>query len=530
VLLAAAGAACSTDDENPAAARTPRADLQTAADETAPSPALGSRRITKHEHDRILRDVLHDDVGANDARIEDTTTGYDNDIRAQPQASAAYIEATETSAIDAAARFVSNGAAWSGVMPCTPTGAGDTACLKQFIGVVGRRLLRRTLAPEEIDRYVAAVAPFATERNDFKVGVQLALEALLQDVEFLYVVQTTRPIAGRPSDLALTGLSRASALSFLLWGTTPDDALLDKAEKGELDDTSRVVETATAMLDDPRSRPQLARFFAMWLGYERNPAMTAELGEEINHLIERNVFAPGGDVLDLFTSKDTYLPNDALADQYGLPHPPAGGGWVPYGASGRAGILSTGSVLTMGAKGDDTSPTQRGKAILEKLLCSPLKRPTDVNVDEPPAAPDSSPCKVARYQAIAASSPSCAGCHQKLDGLGLGLEGYDLHGRARAHDDANASCAIPGVGELPGVGTFKGPGELGPLLVKSGQLGACVVRQVFRYGLARAEQPSDLTSVDALTKDFEGKGRNLRKLLVALVSSSAFLTVQTGQE
>src|SRR5205085_8320046 len=104
---------------------------------------------------------------------------------------------------------------------------------------------------------------------------------------------------------------------------------------------------------------------------------------------------------------------------YGPPHPPAGGGWVSYGATGRAGILSTGAALTMGAKGGDTSPTQRGKAILDKLLCTPLQRPANVNVDTPPAAPDNSPCKVQRYKAIGNSSASCAGCHARLDGLGL---------------------------------------------------------------------------------------------------------------
>jgi hypothetical protein len=180
----------------------------------------------------------------------------------------------------------------------------------------------------------------------------------------------------------------------------------------------------------------------------------------------------------------------------------------------------------MGAKLGDTSPTQRGKAVLEKLLCTPLQRPANVNVDQPPAAPDNSPCKVARYKAIAASSPACAGCHAMLDGLGLGLENYDLHGRYRDHDDANASCAIPGDGSLPGVGSFHGPGELGPLLANSGRLDGCIVKQAFRYGLGREDTPDDNTSTDWLTNEFRGDKRSMRKLLVALVSSTAFLTVK----
>ena len=254
--------------------------------------------------------------------------------------------------------------------------------------------------------------------------------------------------------------------------------------------------------------------------------MTNDLADEMKHVIERAVFEKDTDVVSLFTSNETYVPSDALADLYGLPHPPPGGGWVPYGDSGRSGIVSTGAVLTMGAKGGDTSPTQRGKAVLDKLLCTPLQRPANVNVDQPPAAPDNSPCKVARYRAIGASSPACAGCHAMLDGIGLGLEGYDLRGHFRDHDDAHPECAIPGDGELPYVGTFRGPGQLGPLLAQSGKLDACVVKQVFRYGLGREEGVDDNTSLASLTKQFGNEKRSMKKLLIALVSSNTFLRVK----
>jgi Protein of unknown function (DUF1588)/Protein of unknown function (DUF1592)/Protein of unknown function (DUF1585)/Protein of unknown function (DUF1595) len=525
-IAAVLGVACGGDGDGARPYEPSSVDVPRPNDGTSASVAIGSRRITVHEYNQVLRDVLLDPIGFKTSRTEDTKTGYDNDIDGQPLASPTYIEETEAAATEAAARFVANPAAWAALVPCTATGAGDVACLRQFIGRVGRKLLRRTMASDELDRYVSALQPFAIEKNDFKVGAQLAVQALLQETEFLYLVRTTRPIQDRRDVVALSGTSRASALSFFLWGTTPDDPLLDKAEGGELDAPLRVAEVAAAMLEDPRSRPQLDRFVAMWFGYEKNPALTADLADEMNHVVERAVFTEDADLLALFTSNETYLPSDALADAYGLPHPGAGGGWVPYGASGRAGILSTGAVLTMGAKGGDTSPTQRGKAILEKLLCTPMQRPADVNVDQPPAAPDNSPCKVARYKAIGASGPQCAGCHRTLDGLGLGLESYDLHGRQRDHDDLNPSCAIPGDGELPGVGAFKGPGQLGSLLVQKGTLGACIVKQVFRYGLGREEQDADGISVSALTSQFNTDKRSLRKLLVALVSSNAFLTVQ----
>lgn len=505
---------------------TPGTDVPRANDATTASALSGSRRLTVHEYNRILHDVLHDDVGLKTARIEDTKTGFDNDVTAQAPASAVYVEETETAAIDAAKRFVATDVIWSGLAGCTPTGAADADCLRKFIARAGRRLLRHTMTPEQTTRYVAAIQPFAIEKNDFRVAIQLTVQALLQELEFLYVVQTTRPLAGRPDVVALNGTSRAAALSLFLLGTTPDDALLDEAESGKLDSPAHVAEVAAALLEDPRSRPQLDRFVAMWFGYEKNPALTPELADEMNHVVERAVFTQDADILTLLTSKDTYLPNDALADAYNLPHPPPGGGWVPYGDSGRAGILSTGAVLTMGAKGTDTSPTQRGKAILEKVLCSPMARPANVNVDQPPAAPDNSPCKVARYKAIAATGPQCAACHATLDGLGFGLEKFDLHGKLREHDDGLPACAIPGDGELPGRGTFRGPGELGALLLKTDKVGSCVVKQVFRYGFGRADLAGDEASIAALDTEFDASHRSMKKLLVAVVSSNAFLTAK----
>jgi hypothetical protein len=164
--------------------------------------------------------------------------------------------------------------------------------------------------------------------------------------------------------------------------------------------------------------------------------------------------------------------------------------------------------------------------VLDKLLCTPLQRPADVNVDMPPEAPDNSPCKVARYKAIGASGAACAGCHALLDGVGLGLEGYDLRGKFRAHDDTRPECAIPGEGDLPGVGPFKGPGQLGTMLAQSGKLDGCIVKQAFRYGLGREEVFEDTASLGSLTKQFGTDNRSMKKLLVAVVSSNTFLTVK----
>jgi hypothetical protein len=134
-FAAAALDACSSkDDGAPGPASDAGADQSALPDDkTAPSVPIGSRRITLHELNQVLRDVLKDEVGVPTTRIEDTSTGFDNDINGQPLASAAYIDDTETVATDAAARFVANKDAWAAIVPCTPSGAADEACLRQLI-------------------------------------------------------------------------------------------------------------------------------------------------------------------------------------------------------------------------------------------------------------------------------------------------------------------------------------------------------------------------------------------------------------
>jgi hypothetical protein len=228
-----------------------------------------------------------------------------------------------------------------------------------------------------------------------------------------------------------------------------------------------------------------------------------------------------GGYLSLFTSTDTYL-DDALADHYGLPRPAGGEGWVPYGTSGRAGILSHGAVLAGFSKFSDTSPTQRGIFVQTRLLCNVVNPPpANVNVDEPPTG-TTSMCKLDRYAAHRDSSTSCSGCHYDLDSIGFGLEAYDITGRFRTHDDGYPDCPVTGDGELPGHGTFNGPGELGQILVDSGEVEHCFVEHLVRYAIGRAVSQEEAGVVVELAQSFRDDNYAARELLLDFVASDRF--------
>lgn len=461
-------------------------DGPTAA-ELGPVGVSGVRRLSALEYDATLRDLLGADLVTSDLLLPiDPRAPYDNDYTLQ-QASQALIEGADLLAADAAAAVVADENLRTTLVGCTPTGPGDEACLREFVARFGRLALRRTLTAAEIERFVAFI-DHGEEAGDFYVAVESVLRALLQHPELLYRVERGEPVDGDPRLFRLRGTEVATRLSYFLWGSTPNSALLDLAEAGELDSPQGVEDAAIDMFEDPRARERIGRFHALWMGYEQLP-FGPELGDparaETQALIERVLFEEGRPWQDLLRIDETFV-DATLAEHYGLTWP--GGDepqWVGYGNSGRVGLLSQASYLSVGAKFDDTSPTLRGLIVRTRLMCQDIPDPpANVDVDEPPTSEDENACKEQRYQIHA--DGGCAGCHDLMDPVGFGLENYDAAGRYRETELNRPDCTIAGVGSLDGK-TFEGPAGLSEMLLESPALGSCVATQVYRFAMGRYE-------------------------------------------
>jgi hypothetical protein len=481
----------------------------------------GLRRLTQQEYDNTLFDLLGDEQRLGRGLPRDSFNPFDNDYRSQA-ASAVLVEALETLAEQAATELMADPTRRDAVIGCTPVGPADAGCLESFIRSFGRRALRRPLADSEVDALLE-LQTYSVEDDDFYTGAALVVRALLQDPEFIYRVEIGAPVKGRDGLFALDPFETATRLSYFLWGSTPDDALLDRAEAGELGAADQMRDAATAMLADPKARERVDRFHALWLGYHELPheqALTNAMRTETGALIQRVVFEDRASWLDLFNANETYI-DDTLAEHYGLPLP-GGPAWVPYGDSGRGGILSHASFLSVAGKFGDTSPTQRGRYISTHLLCKPIPPPPpDVNVDEPPESPDSD-CKYDRYAAHRAIGTSCAGCHIQMDPIGFGLENYDQAGQYREHDTGLPECTITGEGTVADVGVFNGPAELGDLLVDSGMLETCAVTQLYRFAMGHEEAAEDMPYIEAMADAFASGSYQFDTLLVDFVAMDAF--------
>lgn len=493
-----------------------------------PVAALSApRRLSQAELDNTVRDLLGLPPGlATQILPEDEFTPYDNDVTSQ-QASEALVNALEVYAEEVSRRLLLDPEARDRVVGCVPEGPGDAVCFRTFVESFGRLALRRPLEEEEVTAYLALQA-FATEdnayvENDFYTAVALVIRALLQDPEFLYRIERSS---------SLSGHEIAARLSYLLWGSTPDDELLRAAESGALLLAEGRRTEAERLLRSPKAKEQLQRFHAQWLGYRaipHPPALAQSFSRETGALIDRVIFDEPRSYLDLFRLEETYV-DPGLAAHYGLASSPQGGAsWVSYAGTERAGILSHGSVLAAFSKFSDTSPTQRGILVRTRLMCQRIESPpADVDVDQPPGGADNPACKSERYAMHQDTSTSCYNCHSLMDPIGFGLERYDIGGRYRTHDDGAPNCTIDGQGALPGYGSFSGPRELASRLIESRLLDACVVRQLYTFAIGYPPQAADAATINHLTARFREGGHRLKDLLLDYVSSPEFATRREG--
>ncbi len=490
--------------------------------------ASGARRLTAIELRATVLDLVGVDV--DDAELTlptDDRTPFDNDFTKQT-ASQALIDGVEVISGEVASAVVADPALRAAIVPCQPSGPADADCFRAFVATFGRRALRRTMSDAEIENFAAHFLPHAELEGDFWVAVDSGLRAFLQHPEFLYRIEIGEPVPGFAGLFRLNDFEVATRMSYLLLGSTPPDWLLDAAEAGQLSEPDQLRQAATTLLGEERALARVARFHSMWLSYESlplAPALADDMGLETESLLRRYLFEEKRPWVDLLTAEETYV-TSSLATHYGLTQPsdPAGA-WVPYGASGRKGLLSHGSFLAAVSKFGDTSPVQRGLLIRTRLFCQVIDPPPPdlgVDVDMPPTGPDPNACKEVRYNMW--QTEGCSGCHMLLEPVGFGLEAFDAAGQFRTTEPSKPECAIDGSGDLQGVGAFNGPAELGGLMIQAGGVDECVATMVYRFAVGRWDlDEHDDALLERLVVDARGdSGIAFDQLISELVGSEAF--------
>lgn len=501
------------------------------------------RRLTRLEYANSVRDLLGIAAAAPDDIPADENIGpfASNTVTAVTDLSAQqYLESAER----LAAASVATPAALDKLVACDRTAMGDAACAAKLVDRLGARAFRRPLTAEEKARYVTVYtnASAAAGGGTFSDGIRLTVQALLQSPNFLYHVELDATPQPAGTLTALDPYQLAARLSFFLWQSVPDDALMTAAGGGGLADAAAVRTQVTRMLADARARDAIATFHAQWLDLGKlaslgkdpkafpqfTPAMRDAMQAETVAFVDSVLRSGDGRLETLLTAPYSIL-DGPLFDLYGVARPAGTTGpvRVDLDPARRAGLLTQASFLATHAHENQTSPVARGVAVLRNVLCVALPDPP-ANVNNAP--PDPAPGATTRERFTAhEKEASCAACHKSIDGIGLGFEGYDAVGAWRTMDAGRAVDATGNVVGAPEInGPFDGAVALAQKLAGTQQVRECVARQWFRFALGRMEGTSDGCSLRGALDDFEASGHDVRRLLAAIATSDAFRYRKAG--
>ncbi len=417
-------------------------------------------------------------------------------------------------------------------IPCTPQNAKthDDACTRAFVSNIGRLIYRRALTEEEIQSKVKAAAYAADTHRDFYAGMSAALADMLISPNFLFRQRTTEADPEHPGQTRLDGISKATALSFFLWNSAPDDMLLKAAETGDIHSKEGLKKQVDRMVSSPAVEGGVRAFFSDMLGFSEFetlskdpqffPRYTLKVKDEsqeqtlrtvVDHLVRRQ-----GDYRDLFTTPHTYLTR-SLAALYDVPlvettdngEPQHWQAYTYPAGDPRAGLLAQASFVALWSPAGRTSPTGRGKALRELILCQTVPPPPG-NVDFKFVQDTSNPVyKTTRDRLTAHRSEAmCAGCHKITDPIGLALENFDSAGGYRTTENG---VAIDTSGELSGA-KFDGPIGLAKVLHDDPSVTNCVAKKTFAFGAGHMPK-SDDPEWQLIQKKFTDSKYNFVELL-----------------
>jgi hypothetical protein len=417
--------------------------------------------------------------------------------------------------------------------------ASDQACAASTIAALARQAFRRTPTSDELTQ-LSSLFAVGADGADFKGGAALVVRALLASPKFLYTTAlgapTIAPSAAGPSAsrISLSDDELASELSLLISGQPPDDELLAAAAQGDLRIAENRESQAARLLRNSNARFLYERFVSEWFGTVRLdglaksssvvadfPSLRQAMFDETNAFVDDVMSQQGGSLAALLAGGYTIVP-PALAGLYGI-EPTTPGARVTLLKLGRAGILQQGAFLSTFAHEAESAPVLRGKAVLERLLCASLPKPTNLNIDIVPPAPDPNATTRERY-AQHATDPVCKGCHEYLDGVGFTFENFDAIGRLRATESGQA---IDTSGDIALGGktlTLNNSVDLAQALATSEDVRACAARQVVRFAAGQSALDVEFAFADSVSSLSLERRASILGLFLEYVKSDWFAT------
>jgi mono/diheme cytochrome c family protein len=421
------------------------------------------------------------------------------------------------------------------IFTCRPESrASEDGCAARILSALARRAYRRPATSADVQTLLDFFERGRTE-GGFDDGIRAALERLLSSPDFLFRIEPEPRSVAAAAPYRLSDVELASRLSFFLWSSVPDEALLDAAERGQLHQPAVLERQVRRMLADPRARAALVHnFFGQWLQTRNVWLLTPDANTKFPWFDDnlRGAFVRETDlflddqlkadrsIVDLLAADYTFL-NEQLARHYGI-RGVYGSHFrrVTLADENRWGLLGKASVLAVTSYPTRTSPTIRGKWLLDNILAAPVPPPPpDVNTNLDDTKADR-PMTVRETLERHRANPTCASCHARMDPLGFSLENFDAIGQWRAVD---GESPINATGVLLDGTKVDGPAALRRALVaQKEQFVRTVAGKLLTYAVGREMEYFDAPAIRGVVRAAAADDYRWSSTILAIVKSTPF--------
>lgn len=496
-------------------------------------PSAPIQRLTKMEYDNVIRDLfgLQKDYSASFSADSEGSAGFTTEGMAQNVSLSVVTDYWNAANAVVTDLFALN------PNPLLASCSSGDACAQTILTSVATKAFRQPPPASEITNLMAVYK--ASSSTVFTDALKLAVKAILVSPRFIFRVYQL------PSDNStatpLTDYELASRLSFFIWGSIPDDALMADAAQGLLQQPAVIEGHVHRMLADPRASYLANSFGYQWLKLDifdttildttRFPMWNASLQTSMKTetlTFANNVFTQDQSVMDFISANYSFL--DANMSQlYGISGA-TGSQFIklPLDAR-RVGILTNSSILALTSAPSRTSPVRRGKWLLSEILCS---SPGDPPPNVPPLPPtangdllDESMIRQ-RMATHIEQGVACTACHNVLDPIGFGYENYDSAGIFRITYVDGA--AVDASGQLPTGQTFNNFMDLAKILQTDTRYPLCFTKKLTSFA-----EGQDMTTGNSLCttqplSQAVGTTQKFSDLVVRLVLDPSFRTRQVN--
>jgi hypothetical protein len=418
------------------------------------------------------------------------------------------------------------------IFVCRPASrAKEEPCARRILTTLARRAYRRPPTDAEAQTLVEFYRAGRSD-GDFDLGIERALRRILSSPAFLFRVER-EPASAAGAPFALGPIDLASRLSFFLWGSIPDDELLNLATTGALSNPVELDRQVQRMLRDQKSQALVDNFVTQWLQLGRLAGVVPDVDEfpdfdenlraamqQETRLFVGSQLREDRSVVDLVAADYSFI-NERLARHYRVPDI-YGSRFrrVVFTDGIRGGLLGQASILTATSYPNRTSPVLRGRWLLETLLGAPPPPP-------PPDVPqlkengaDGERHSVRERLDAHRSNPACAVCHIRMDPLGFSLENFDALGKWRTTSDGvpvDASASLPDGSRFDGVAGLRTL-----LLTHREDFVRTFADRLLSYAIGRGTEFSDFPAVRKIVRDSAAQDYRWSALVRAVVHSTSF--------